>query len=121
MNGEVVTYEDEFLIFSVTGITMEIRRHIFNTYFAKEIRARRMYAKVINVLESVECQQLNARTLIPYIDKILADNVNISYFRLREVIFDNLYDKECVKNERHFKLMDRSSSIACAWIFYLYH
>ena len=117
----VVEYEGAFLVLSIPTIPMDLRLSIFREHFAMEIRAKRMYDKIMQILEEEDCRKLQPWQLIPWIKYILLKKYYVDYFSIRNSQFKYIHNEEIVNKKRFFKLMNTESSFAYAWVFMLYH
>lgn len=101
------------------AIPRDIRIKIYREHFSCGSKF-----KIINqILISDESKRLNATELISYFEQanILLDTKLITYMRIKDPLFDQIYDKHYIQNDKNFILMPMLDSLCVSWLFHLYH
>jgi hypothetical protein len=79
-----------------------------------------MYEKLVKALDDPISQELNQALIRPMIPIILAKpRYTAACRRIKE--FNIVYQKDKIKNEKSFRLMNKGDSFATAILFYMYH
>ena len=95
----------------------DIRRKIFVDHYLYNLK----YEKLLNILKTEKCMCLDISELIIYVNDILMDNYYINYIRNKNTIFDNIYTKHFINNDKCFVNLSINKSLALSWLMHLYH
>jgi hypothetical protein len=111
-NKKILNLEDR-----INNLPNDLKRKIYYDYFDSIYV---YHSKVIEELNTNDCQRLSTIRLKCMIPIILNNNSLTNYFILNNYVFKKLY-YEHLDNKKTFKLMNKIDSFALAWLYYLYH
>jgi hypothetical protein len=98
-----------------------IRRYIFENYFAPNIIYEKKYELLLRQVKSSECQSLKCSTLKTMLVTTLDDLIFCKFICQRNSIFSKIYKQHYVENDKSFVRMNTIDSLTLSWLMYLYH
>lgn len=107
---------DQRLINNIKCLPSDIKRYIYEDFVDPLL----MYETLVKALDDPISQELNQALIRPMIPIILAKpRYTAACRRIKE--FNIVYQKDKIKNEKSFRLMNKGDSFATAILFYMYH
>lgn len=98
----------------------DVKRKIYTEYLQPQIEAEELCKNLLINLETTTSQKLCIEDIIPYIKKILKNDLSIKYLKENNEIFKSIY-KDFINNKKNFIHLGKEEDFALTWLFLLYH
>jgi len=109
--------EDDNINKNIEKLPEDLKKYIYREFIQTEL----FYEEFKNIIESKECQSLNATSIYKYIPIILSKPKYIKYLCKKMPFIETIYRDHKIKNNKIFRLMTKGQSFAQCILMYLYH
>ena len=119
-----IIFDDKFLNNfdkNLYEISDDVKRKIYIDYFQPQIEAEELCKKLLINLKTHKSYKLCIEDIIPYIEKILKNELATKYLIKNNKIFEQLYTDIVVNNKSNFINLEKEKDLALSWLFMLYH
>jgi hypothetical protein len=99
----------------------DVKRKIYTDYFQPQIESEELCKELLINLKTHKSYILCIEDIIPYIKKILKNELAIKYLIKNNKIFEDLYTDIVIHNKKNFIHLGKEEDLALSWLFMLYH
>lgn len=105
------------IINKINNLSHGLQYDIYNNFLV----SKKLYNELMNEIKSLRCKKLEYYELSIIIKKVLSDTVVVNYLHKNNNIFNNIYIKHIINNDKIFKKMNNIDSFSLSWLMHLYH
>jgi len=107
----------ETFTYIINKLPYDIKFYIYKNFIEPNL----FYDKYKKLIAEKESSQLNISKIRPELPLLLKNELIINNLRKKCKIFDVVYSKHKITNEKNFILLNQGNSFCLALLYYFYH